>query len=403
MSDLRERLEERAAALPPDPDALDRIRAAAARRRLRRRGTAGAVAAILVGVLVFSGVLSPATPTPGDAAPPLSRPLPARDTSAVAVREQFGIVGPTKGSPAGVVVPAPRRPRTRRHLMSVVEMSSGKRVSVPRGTTVTVGPGGALATVGSTKLSVKRTGSASAVVVRTRTRARQVTWSADGTALFALVGSEWILVPTGSTARGSDANRAGQVTPLHVPRLPGGPTLMSVSPDGTHVLLFGIVTAPAVTPTNGRVPGFARAHPLARVPYLYLGDFDGTTVTAVRPIPIPATALSGPLGWLGDNAFLVAPGPGRALIVRPGQPPVEVRAMGIPASCVAGETACPGSGPWLLGTNQDGTLLLWRVHGLDAAPEGPAGAAYYATWLDGSHAARLTGVAARYGPAVAPR
>jgi hypothetical protein len=168
----------------------------------------------------------------------------------------------------------------------------------------------------------------------------------------------------------------------------GRPILVSVSPDGRSVLLFGL------THPQGRAP----------VPHLYLGRFDGSTVTHLRRVEVPAGALEGPMGWIGGNAFLLAPGRGEALIVRTDGSRLSIRAVGIPDPCRHVGAPCVQDGPGLLGTNLDGSLLLWRLAALRPGPTvKPLLVLYYATWLNGTHAVRLTGPAARFGPPVASR
>lgn len=181
------------------------------------------------------------------------------------------------------------------------------------------------------------------------------------------------------------------VDQLKVPSIPGGPVLLSVSPSGGAAALFGI------TYPEGAPP----------VPHLYLGSFDGDAVTEPRRIEIPASALEGPMGWVGDNAFLLAPEPGRALVVRTDGSRLEVTPEGIEDPCEALSSAdpCTSEGPKLLGTNADGSLLFWKIA---AEPTGdhsspPILVLYYKTWLDGTHGVRLSGLVGRLGPPVAPR
>jgi hypothetical protein len=142
-------------------------------------------------------------------------------------------------------------------------------------------------------------------------------------------------------------------------------------------------------------------------PHLFIGAFDGKAVTHVRTVPIPATALDGPLGWIGDNAFVIAPGPGEGLLIRTDGTHLAVR----PSSAVDGcagrpaRTRCSPGTPQLLGTNDDGSLLFWRVTGSWTAGTGPEAVrvSYFRTWLDGTHGERLIGAAGRYGPPVAAR
>jgi len=192
---------------------------------------------------------------------------------------------------------------------------------------------------------------------------------------------------------------------LRVPRLPGGPSFLSVSPAKDFAVLFG------VTPVRGA--GSARA---VR-PHLFVGRFHGTEVTHVRPVRVPPAAVRGPLGWLGDNAFLLSAGPGKAWIVRVHGSHVLVRAS-LPDSCASAPPGtCASRGPRLLGTDGDRDLLLWAVRAVStptpatASPGLRAGAdarpaittSYFSTWLDGSHVQRLSGAAATYGPALAAR
>jgi hypothetical protein len=54
-------------------------------------------------------------------------------------------------------------------------------------------------------------------------------------------------------------------------------------------------------------------------------------------------------------------------------------------------------------------LLYWRVRGVPAQPSSgatdrqPGVAAFFSTWLDGTHAKQLTGPAGVFGPATAAR
>ena len=138
------------------------------------------------------------------------------------------------------------------------------------------------------------------------------------------------------------------------------------------------------------------------------GDFDGSAVTNVRRIDIPSTALGGPLGWVGDNAFLIAPARGEAMIVRvDGAPAVHVAPDPAVDACTAAPTrrTCASSSPVLLGTNADGSLLYWSDVASWTTPGGRAVVrhGYFQTWLDGTHGTRLTGAAGRYGPPLASK
>ena len=213
--------------------------------------------------------------------------------------------------------------------------------------------------------------------------ARDVTWDSLGHALFGVVGDSWVRIDRREGATAADPQ------PLQVPAVGGRPALLSVSPSGDQVVLFATLRRP------GR----------SVLPRVYVGRFDGRTVWSLRELDVPRTALSGPMGWVGDNGFLLAPGIGRALIVRTdGSSSVDVRAASIPEACDAAP-GCSVQGPWLLGTNGDGSLLFWKVRAvhLSDRPLSPRMILYYETWLDGTHALELTGVLGRIGPPVAPR
>src|SRR5207249_2003709 len=148
-----------------------------------------------------------------------------------------------------------------------------------------------------------------------------------------------------SRAAGTDGPGRPEVRALRAPRIPGGPILLSVSPDGRDVLLFGVTHPPGA----------------AAVPHLYLGTMVGSHVTDPQRVEVPAGALQGPMGWVGANAFLLAPGPGRALLVRTDGSRLPVRVEALPDPCRGVGAPCVQDGPGLLGTNLDGSLLLWRV------------------------------------------
>jgi hypothetical protein len=215
------------------------------------------------------------------------------------------------------------------------------------------------------------------------TQSPAISWDRNGSSLFARVSGHWVRVS--HPGLGPEDVRA-----LQVPKIPGGPVLIAISPSGHRALLFGLVRPSGTAP----------------IPHLFLGDFDGTSVTGISEIPLPPGALSGPMGWVGDNAFLLAPGPRQALIVRTDRSAISVTASGIgnPCRLVRSDTPCTERGPDLLGTNVDGSLLFWKVAG---APEKDGTSAflvqYYRTWLDGSHAVLFTGPLGKYGPPVAPR
>jgi hypothetical protein len=215
----------------------------------------------------------------------------------------------------------------------------------------------------------------------------QVSWDGTGSDLYTRVGGRWVRV---SNAVGPSAI-GPVVQQVTVPSIPGGPILLSISPGGGLAALFGI------TYPEGSGP----------VPHLYVGRFDGATVSDPRRIEIPPGALSGPMGWVGENAFLLAPGPGRAMMVRTDGSRIQLIPEDIEDPCreVSTRGACVSEGPWLLGTNADGSLLFWKVSAERTRSRGatPILVVYYKTWLDGTHGARLRGLVGRLGPPVAPR
>jgi hypothetical protein len=229
-----------------------------------------------------------------------------------------------------------------------------------------------------------------AVIPDTEGAEGQVSWDGTGSALFTRVNGEWVRVTNAGAAPGLGAAKQ-VVEPVTVPPIPGGPILLSVSPGGDVAAMFGITYPDGLPP----------------VPHLYLGRFDGSVVTDPQEIEIPAGAMAGPMGWVGDNAFLLAPEPGKALVVRTDGSRIEVSPQGMENPCRAVPTVvrCTPDGPSLLGTNGDGSLLFWKVSAVHSpnrsAP--PILVLYYKTWLDGSHGVRLTGLAGRFGPPVAPR
>jgi hypothetical protein len=218
----------------------------------------------------------------------------------------------------------------------------------------------------------------------------QVSWDGSGSALFTRVNGRWLRVANVGPETASES--AGQVVEaITLPAIPGGPILLSVSPGGDVAAMFGITY-----PDN-----------LPPVPHLYVGRFDDTSITDPREIEIPAGALAGPMGWVGDNAFLLAPRPGRALVVRTDGSRIEVSPQGMEDPCRATPAMlpCMPDGPSLLGTNTDGSLLFWRVSAVHRQDRStlPILVLYYKTWLDGTHGVKLTGMAGRLGPPVAPR
>ena len=200
------------------------------------------------------------------------------------------------------------------------------------------------------------TGADRTVLESQRPGATNISWDPRGTALFALVDGHWI-TGAGARARPGTVHTSASVRVLGVPRLPGGPSFLSVSPSREYTILFGVASTAAAT----------GQHDTAR-PHLYLGRFHGKRrVSHVRRIAVPATALQAPMGWLGDNAFVIGTGAGTAWIVRVDGSHVAVAAT-LPEGCsLAGApAACVPSGPRVLGTNAAGSLLYWRVRGVPA-------------------------------------
>ena len=395
--DLRRALDVRAGGVWPSRDALSRVRATTRRRRRRRRVALGSCALVATTIAVASlgGTLREA-PSPGREAAPAS-PQPVSE-GPQALRSQYGIVGTTKGAASPDVLPRASAPG------GGTPPSTGGSLRLPKDTaSASQAPNRpAVAGVTTTKEvfveSATSSGSSTALLGRTKP-GTQVSWSAGGTTLFAFVGGHWMRVPSAGAA-----NPRAHAHALRVPRLPGGPSFLSVSPGRDFVVLFGVT----------RVRG--AGGPAVR-PHLFVGRFDGTEVTHVHAVRVSPAAVRGPLGWLGDNAFLLAAGPGKAWIVRVHGSHVLVRAS-LPDPChSAAPATCAAGGSTLLGTDGDGDLLLWAVRSVStattaaASPGLRAGAAarpaittsYFSTWLDGSHVERLAGAAARYGPALAAR
>src|SRR5262249_18981473 len=162
---------------------------------------------------------------------------------------------------------------------------------------------------------------------------------------------------------------------------------LSISPGRDYTILFGMAAK----------TGAAGSHRGAARPHLYLGQFDGKRrVSHLRRIAVPHAARQEPMGWLGDNAFVIGTGPDAAWIVRADGSHVTVAAT-LPDGCSLTDApaACRSKGPRVLGTNADGSLLYWRVRGMPARNTGAASArddrvvGYFSTWLDGSHPKQL--------------
>jgi hypothetical protein len=389
---------------------------------MRTAGVAAALAA-----LTFGGPGFPALAP--DSGPVQGAPYQAVGSAAAhEVRASLGIEGRTKGSPTSVIVSAIGPHGVR---LSAVQVETGTRVPLPAGahdaaaapgsdTVAAVGDGGVLL------VDADRTGATARVVASGGTAAGGLSWGSAGTALYARVSGRWVEVHDPSGAQAQPGTAQPWTVALSVPAVPGGPTFLSVSPSGDLALLFGITARMDQAAADRAVRTAAKALSSLRSeirtaalrdqalggladakPHLYLGSFDGRNVTKLHLVDIPSTALEGPLGWLGDNAFLISPGPGSALIVRVDGTRVSV----VPPTSVTGcatapaVVTCSSAAPSVLGTNGDGSLLVWRASGSWVTTSGRpvARTLYFETWLDGTHATRLTGPEAVYGPPVAAR
>jgi hypothetical protein len=396
---LRELLDERTGTLAPRPDALDRVHATARRRRRRRRVAGGATAlvATMVALTFAGGVLrEPATPGTGRGVAAINPA--AQSNGPESVRDSIGISGPTKGAP-GVTVAKSPAPDNNHASLATVQIDTGVMRPLP--------PNAASATVSPQETTVAMVTKDDRVVVESTVSSNRhslgrqrpgatISWDPGGTALFAFVDRHWIRVPApDSTGR---VITQTQVRVLSVPRLPGGPSFLSVSPAMDYVVLFGVAD-PQTAGNDERVSSHAGT------PHLYLGRYDQGRVSEVHRLHLPANARQGPMGWLGDNAFVIGTGSGSAWIVRVNRTHLAV-VPALPDGCslAAAPAPCRSLGPRLLGTNAGGALLYWRVSGHPAsAAAGHHVVAFFSTWLDGSHAKPLTGPAGTYGPALAAR
>jgi hypothetical protein len=390
--DLQDLLDQRARLIEPSLDALDRVVGIAHKRHRRRRVAASSAAVCLVASALAAIVVPLRVPGSRSRVPQASQFVGS--AQALAVRTALGVDGPTKGAPESVLVS--ERTRAGQVAVSLVHMRTGRSTPVQLKSDSISDPsvsprGDVVATVTGRGVVVASPKEArQAVIPDTEGAEGQVSWDGTGSALFTRVNGEWVRVTNAGAPPGLGAAKQA-VEPVTVPPIPGGPILLSVSPGGDVAAMFGITYPDGLPP----------------VPHLYLGRFDGSVVTDPQEIEIPAGALAGPMGWVGDNAFLLAPEPGKALVVRTDGSRIEVRPQGMenPCRAVSIVVHCTPDGPSLLGTNADGSLLFWKVSAVRgrerSAP--PILVLYYKTWLDGSHGVRLTGLAGRFGPPVAPR
>jgi hypothetical protein len=398
--EVRTLLDERTEHIAPPPGALDRVRAGVRRRRRRRRVTVGtsALLATTVALAFAGGVLR--EPPDGGQAPSASRSI-VQVSDPSSVRQGLGIWGPTKGAGQVVVAKSPS-PDSDRPSLSLIQTNTGFSEPLPgNAASASLSPretAVAVVTTGN-RVVVESTSGADRTILRNQRPGANVSWDPSGTALFALIGHHWVRVPAPGAS--GTVHTSSSVRVLGVPRLPGGPSFLSVSPSRDFTVLYGVAggkTASGGEATAGR-------------PHLYLGRFDGRRrVSRIDRVRVPATARREPMGWLGDNAFVIGTGVGAAWIVRVDGTHVPVAAA-LPDGCSldGAPTACRARGPRLLGTNATGSLLYWRVRGIPTLTSSEASegrnsvVAYFSTWLDGTHPRLLTGPAGTYGPATAAR
>jgi hypothetical protein len=405
---LRDLLDERTADVTPHPDALERVRTTARRRHRRRRVAGGATALVATTVaLSFAGgilrePLLPAGHVGGRSSIAQGTLVPL---GAVSLRASIGITGNGKDE-VGIVVAKSPSPGSHRPVLTARQVGTGLSLPIPKNAaSVSFSPQDttvALVTKDN-QVVLESTVNSDRHVLGHQRPGAAISWDPNGTALFAFVGRHWILVPA-PNASGTVVTKP-RVRVLRVPRLPGGPSFLSVSPAKDLVVLFG------VTPAMHAPGGDRASDRTSGRPHLYVGRFEGLRVTDVHRLHVPATAFQGPVGWLGNNAFVIGTGVGSAWIVRVDGSHLVVTPA-LPEGCaLAGAPAsCRSRGPHLLGTNESGSLLYWRVRGVpdrSAVPTGTADGAgvvaYFSTWLDGSHPKQLTGPSGTYGPALAAR
>jgi hypothetical protein len=400
--EVRELLDERTERVVPRPGALDRVHAVARRRHRRRRVAVGTSALLATSVaLAFAGGALWEPLEVGGQAPVASGGVVHARSDPAEIRKDLGITGKTKGAGNVVVTKSPS-PDSNRQALTLVHTDTGFAQRLPGNTeAASISPQQttvAMVTKGN-KVVVQSTTGADRKVLQNQHSGTNISWDPRGTALFALIDGHWTRVPAPSATK--TVHTSASVRVLGVPRLPGGPSFLSVSPSREYTILFGAAPK-AATPTG---------HPSAARPHLYLGRFHGARrVSHLRRIAVPATALQAPMGWLGDNAFVIGTGVGTAWIVRVDGSHVAVAAT-LPDGCslARAPTACVSLGPRVLGTNAAGSLLYWRVRGAPPLATGEASGgrstvvAYFSTWLDGTHAKRLAGPAGTFGPATAAR
>jgi hypothetical protein len=401
--DVRDLLDARTAHVEPAPGVLDRVHATVRRRRRRRRMAVGTSALLATSVaLAFAGGAVWEPLETGGHGAAVAGGAAVAHLDAVKIRTDLGITGRTKGASTVIVAKSPS-PDSDRPSLSLIQTETGFSEPLqgnaasaslsPRESAV------AVVTTGN-RIVVESTTGTDRTVLRHQRSGANISWDPSGTALFALVDHHWVRVPAPGVA--GTVNTLASVRVLGVPRLPGGPSFLSVSPSRDYTILYGVAGGDAPT-------GHGEAN--AGTPHLYLGRFDGhRRVSRIARVPVPRTTRHEPMGWLGDNAFVIGTGVGAAWIVRVDGSHVPVAAA-LPDACSldGAPTACRARGPRLLGTNAAGSLLYWRVRGVPTLSSSEASegrnsvVAYFSTWLDGTHQKRLTGPAGTYGPATAAR
>jgi hypothetical protein len=399
--DIRSLLDERTGHIAPPPGALDRVHAVVRKRHRRRRVAVGTSALLVTSVaLAFAGGALREPLDTGGHTPGAAGGAEQARSGPAAVRTDYGITGTTKGAGQVVVAKSPA-PGSKHSAWALVETDTGFSEQLPGNTAAAaVSPQQntvAMVTTGN-KVVVQSTAGTDRTVLKHQGPVANISWDPSGTALFALIDGHWTRVPAPGAA--GTVHTSASVRVLGVPRLPGDPSFLSVSPSRDYAILFG---------TASKAAG-ATGHGAGR-PHLYLGRFHGQRrVSHVRRIAVPATARQAPMGWLGDNAFVIGTGPGAAWIIRADGTHVPV-ATTLPDGCSldGAPVDCRSRGPRVLGTNAAGSLLYWRVRGVPAQPSSgatdrqPGVAAFFSTWLDGTHAKQLTGPAGVFGPATAAR
>src|SRR4029077_6932939 len=98
----------------------------------------------------------------------------------------------------------------------------------------------AVATTGN-RVVVESPPGSDRTVLRNQGPGTNVSWDPSGTALFALIDGRWLRVPAPGAAGTVHTWTSKRV--LGVPRLPGGPSFLSVSPARDYSVLYGVAGA----------------------------------------------------------------------------------------------------------------------------------------------------------------